>query len=128
MAKVFLESTGNGVRSSFKSTPEVGATNFFIEAGPIPSNELVKDISNGLYVTEVMGMHTANPISGDFSVGVAGLLIENGELTRPVRGMAMGGNIIDLLENIDAVGNDLQFFGSKGAPTIRVAELTISGQ
>lgn len=127
-AKDGVESTGNGVRSSFKSTPEVGVTNFFIEAGAIPLEGLIKDIPSGLYVTEVMGMHTANPISGDFSVGVAGLLIENGELTRPVRGVAMGGNIIGFLENIDAVGNDLQFFGSKGAPTIRVAELTISGK
>ncbi|MFA4886283.1 MAG: TldD/PmbA family protein, partial [Desulfotomaculaceae bacterium] len=127
-AKDGVPSTGNGVRSSFKSTPEVGVTNFYIEAGQIPVDELIKDISSGLYVTEVMGMHTANPISGDFSVGVSGLLIENGELTRPVRGMAMGGNIIELLENIDAVGNDLHFFIGKGSPTLRVAELTISGQ
>jgi PmbA protein len=75
-----------------------------------------------------MGMHTANPISGDFSVGVAGLLIENGEITRPVRGMALGGNIIELIASIDKVGNDLQFFGSRGSPTVRIAEMTISGQ
>ena len=127
-AKDGVQSTGNGVRSSFKGTPEVGVTNFYIEAGQIPVEQLIKDISSGLYVTEVMGMHTANPISGDFSVGVSGLLIENGELTSPVRGMAMGGNIIELLENIDAVGNDLHFFIGKGSPTLRVAELTISGQ
>jgi PmbA protein len=127
-AKDGVQSTGNGVRSSFKGTPEVGMTNFYIEAGQIPVEQLIKDISSGIYVTEVMGMHTANPISGDFSVGVSGLLIENGELTRPVRGMAMGGNIIELLENIDAVGNDLHFFIGKGSPTLRVAQLTISGQ
>lgn len=126
-AKDGVHSTGNGVRSSFKGTPEVGVTNFFIEAGATPVDRLIKDVTDGLYVTEVMGMHTANPISGDFSVGVAGLLIENGEFTRPVRGMAMGGNIIELLANVDAVGDDLQFFGGKGAPTLRVAGLTISG-
>lgn len=127
-AKDGVQSTGNGVRSSFKGTPEVGVTNFFIEAGTTPAEKLVKEVTDGLYVTEVMGMHTANPISGDFSVGVAGLLINNGEFTKPVRGMAMGGNIIELLANIDAVGDDLKFFGGRGAPTLRVSGMTISGQ
>lgn len=127
-AKDGVSSTGNGVRSSFKGTPEVGVTNFFIEPGHTPAEEIIKGVANGLYVTEVMGMHTANPISGDFSVGVSGLLIEDGEVTRPVRGMAMGGNIMELFNSIDVVGNDLQFFGSKGSPTIRIAEMTISGQ
>jgi len=122
-----VKSTGNGVRSSFKGTPEVGVTNYYIEAGTKPVEELINEVKSGLYITDVMGMHTANPISGDFSIGVAGLLIENGELTKPVRGMAMGGNIIELMEKVDAVGNDLQFFGSKGSPTIRVAEMTLSG-
>lgn len=127
-AKDGVQSTGNGVRSSFKGTPEVGITNFFFEAGDEPPEKLLLPIKSGIYVTEVMGMHTANPISGDFSVGVAGLLIENGELTRPVRGMAIGGNILDLLANVDGVGNDLKFFGGRGAPTLRVADITISGQ
>ncbi len=121
-------STGNGVRGSFKSTPEVGTTNFFIEAGSKAPEEIVGEIGYGLYVVEVLGMHTANPISGDFSVGVAGLLIENGELTRPVRGMAVGGNIIELLEAVDAVGSDLKFFGGRGSPTLRVRALTVGGQ
>ncbi len=123
-----VNSTGNGVRGSFKGTPEVGVTNFFIEAGQTSVEELIKGVANGLYVTEVMGMHTANPISGDFSVGVSGLLIENGEITKPVRGMALGGNIIELFNGVDMVGNDLHFFGGKGSPTIRIAEMVISGQ
>lgn len=127
-AKDGVKSTGNGVRSSFKGMPEVGSTNFFIAKGSLPVEKLLEDVIEGLYITEVMGMHTANPISGDFSVGVAGLLIENGKLTRPVRGMAMGGNIVELLENVDAVGDDLKFFGGKGSPTIRIYEMTVSGQ
>ncbi len=123
-----VQSTGNGVRNSFKGTPEVGITNFFCETGTEPVEKLLSEIKSGIYVTEVMGMHTANPISGDFSVGVAGILIENGELTRPVRGMAIGGNILDFLANVDGVGNDLKFFGGRGSPTLRVAEITISGQ
>jgi len=127
-AKENVRSTGNGVRSSFKGTPEVGTTNFFIDTGQTAVDDLIKDVSDGIYITEVMGMHTANPISGDFSVGVAGLWIEGGKLTKPVRGMALGGNIIDLLASVDAVGDDLQFYGSKGSPTLRLAEMTVSGQ
>ena len=123
-----VQSTGNGVRHSFKDTPEVGTTNFFFENGTEPLEKLLADIKDGIYVTEVMGMHTANPISGDFSVGVAGILIENGELTKPVRGMAIGGNILELLANVDGVGNDLKFFGGMGSPSLRVSEVTISGR
>ena len=122
-----VSSTGNGVRSSFKGTPEVGTTNFYIEPGNMSQEALLKDIKAGLYVTEVMGMHTANPISGDFSVGVSGLLIENGQITKPVRGVAIAGNIINLLSSVNGVGNDLTFFGGKGAPTLRIEGVTVSG-
>ncbi len=122
-----VRSTGNGSRGSFKSMPEVGTTNFYIEAGTKAPEDIIKEVSRGLYVTEVMGMHTANPISGDFSVGASGLWIENGEFTTPVRGIAIAGNIISLLEAIDAVGSDLTFFGTSGAPTLRIANMTISG-
>lgn len=127
-AKDGVQSTGNGVRGSFKEAPEVGVTNFYIAGGAVHPEQLIKGIRDGFYVTEVMGMHTANPISGDFSVGVAGILIENGELTRPVRGAAMGGNILELLKNIDGVGNDLRFYGGKGSPTLRITGMTISGR
>lgn len=126
-AKDGVLSSGNGVRGSFKSTPEVGTTNFYIEPGPVDPADLIEDISSGLYVTEVMGMHTANPISGDFSLGAAGIWIEKGRLTYPVRGVAIAGNILDLLDGIEGVGADLTFFGGKGAPTVRISRMTISG-
>ncbi|MCL4368323.1 MAG: TldD/PmbA family protein [Actinobacteria bacterium] len=126
-AKDGVSSTGNGVRDSFKSTPEVGTTNFFITPGRETAEEIIRRTDHGLYVTEVMGMHTANPISGDFSVGATGLLIERGQTTRPVRGVAVAGNVLDLLQKVDGVGSDLTFFGGKGCPTLRVAEMSISG-
>ncbi|HWI54368.1 MAG TPA: metallopeptidase TldD-related protein, partial [Desulfobacteria bacterium] len=126
-AKDGVTSTGNGTRGSFKSTPEVGTTNFYIEPGPHSPDDMLKDISSGLYITDVMGMHTANPISGDFSVGAAGIWIENGKLTKPVRGVAIAGNILELLKEVEGVGSDLSFFGSKGSPTIRIAKMTVSG-
>ncbi|MDH7480040.1 MAG: metallopeptidase TldD-related protein, partial [Syntrophomonadaceae bacterium] len=77
--------------------------------------------------TEVMGMHTANPISGDFSVGAAGLRITDGKLDYPVRGIAIAGNLANLLEAVEGVADDLTFFGSKGAPSVYVGKLAISG-
>ncbi|NLJ86732.1 MAG: TldD/PmbA family protein, partial [Firmicutes bacterium] len=79
-------------------------------------------------ITNVMGMHTANPISGEFSVGASGLLIENGRVVRPVRGVAIAGNLIDFLQRVVAVGNDLRFFGSVGSPSLLVEGITVSGE
>lgn len=121
-------STGNGQRGSFRSLPSVGTTNLMVEAGTLPVNDLMADISRGFYITEVMGMHTANPISGEFSVGAAGLLIERGGLTTPVRGVTIAGNILQLLEQVEAVGNDLRFFGGRGAPSLRIGYLSLSGE
>lgn len=127
-AKKFgVKSTGNSVRSSYKSTPEVGITNFYIQQGNITVQELLKDITRGFYITDVMGMHTANPISGNFSVGASGFLIEKGELTQPVKGVAIAGNLQEFLMNVDAVANDLTFFVGKGAPTLRLKNMNISG-
>lgn len=120
--------TGNGTRGSFKSTPEIGTTNFYVQPGGVSKGEVIEGVNQGLYITEVMGMHTANPISGDFSVGASGIWIENGEFTYPVRGVAIAGNLLELLNNVEAVGNDLRFFGGKGSPTICIGGISISGQ
>ncbi|MFZ5898580.1 MAG: TldD/PmbA family protein [Bacillota bacterium] len=120
-------STGNGVRGSFKSTPEVGTTNFYIAPGTRRAETIIGETKQGMYITEVMGIHTANPISGDFSVGAAGIWISEGQLAQPVRGVAIAGNIKDLLSSIDAVGDDLRFLGGKGSPTIRVEKMALSG-
>src|SRR3990172_6393332 len=86
-------STGNGVRGGFKGLPGVGITNLFIEKGNISMEDLIKGIDKGIHISEAMGVHTANPISGDFSIGIAGHWIENGKFSFPVRGVVMAGNI-----------------------------------
>lgn len=121
-------STGNGSRGSFRSLPAVGSSNFIILPGSQTPEHMRAGIENGLYVTEVMGMHTANPISGDFSVGAAGIMIEKGEFTYPVRGATIAGNMTGFLQNIDAVGADLRFYGAKGAPSLRLKNLSIAGE
>ena len=122
------ESTGNGIRGGFKGVPGVGVTNLYIAPGPHAPEELIASTVRGLYVTEIMGAHMANPISGDFSVGATGFWIENGKKAYPVREITIAGNILDLMKNVDAIGNDLRFSGRIGSPTLRVKELSIGGK
>jgi len=119
-------STGNASRGGFKSSPSSGISNFFLEAGQTSREEILKT-TTGLYLYDVMGLHMADPVSGEFSVGVMGARLENGEFKEGVRGVTLAGNLLDLLKNIDALGSDLTFFGSMGSPTFRVSGLTISG-
>jgi PmbA protein len=121
-------STGNGMRGGFKGMPGVGVTNLYIEPGTYSLEELISSTGKGLYVTEVMGAHTANHISGDFSVGATGFWIENGTKAYPVREITIAGNILDLMKNVDAVGGDLRFSGRIGSPSLRVSELSIGGK
>ncbi len=121
-------STGNGMRGGFKGMPGVGLTNLYIEPGTHSIEELISSTGSGLYVTEVMGAHTANHISGDFSVGATGFWIEKGRKAYPVREITIAGNILDLMKNVDAVGSDLRFFGRIGSPSLRVKELSIGGK
>jgi len=123
-----LESSGNAFRSSFKALPSVAFTNFFLEKGRTKREELIASTDKGLYVIETMGMHTADPVSGDFSVGVSGLWIERGKFSFPVHAVTIAGNLLDVLNSVDAIGDDLKFYGSLGSPTIRISNLLISGE
>lgn len=122
-----VASTGSAVRGGIKSPPHMGVSNFFIEKGSTPFVGLLDGIERGILLTDVMGMHTANPISGDFSVGAAGFLIEKGKVTVPVKGIAIAGNILELFRSVEMVGDDLRFFGAIGAPSLRIAALDVSG-
>lgn len=121
-------STGNGMRGGFKGVPGIGVTNLYVEPGRHSLNELMSSAGRGLLVTEIMGAHTANSISGDFSVGATGFWIENGNKAYPVREITIAGNILDLMKNVDAVGSDLRFSGRIGSPSLRVKELSIGGK
>jgi len=73
-----------------------------------------------------MGVHTANPVSGDFSLGVTGLWIENGEIQFPVKEAVISGNILEFFNKVAAVGDDLIFYGNMGAPSIIISDVDIS--
>jgi PmbA protein len=122
-----VKPTGNGERSSYQSQPVVSPTNLYIENGKTRPDQLIKHIKEGIYVTRLMGLHTANPISGDFSFGIQGQLIENGEKACPIRGITLAGNLVELMQSIVAVGNDLRFSSSIGSPTLVVENLAVGG-
>ena len=120
-------STGNAGRHGIKSPPAVQATNFYMKKGSHKPDDLLSSVDDGLVVTDIMGLHTADPISGDFSVGASGLWIEGGKTVYPVKGIVISGNLIELFKDIDGVGTDLRFYGPFGCPTLRVLNLNIAG-
>ncbi|MFH1542831.1 MAG: TldD/PmbA family protein [bacterium] len=126
--KGLTESTGNAVRGGFSGRPGVGPSNFYIVPGSKTPNSILRTVAKGLYVNQVMGIHTANAISGEFSIGALGIMIENGKKTYPVKGITISGNLIDLLQHIEEVGSDLRFFGGAGAPTVLINNISISGE
>ncbi|RJP25067.1 MAG: TldD/PmbA family protein [Candidatus Abyssobacteria bacterium SURF_5] len=127
-AKGGTESTGNGVRSSYASTPEVGATNFYLVPGDTDPDNLCDNCSRGFLVTDAMGMHTIDMVSGDFSVGASGLWIENGKPAFPVRETTIAGNVRDVLMNIEAVARNLKFYSRYGSPSFLVTDVVVSGK
>jgi len=132
-------STGNALRGSFKSLPGVDVTNLYIEptksqqsavssqqAKIKEDNKLIRSLSKGILVLDTMGVHTANPISGDFSIGISGLWIENGEAVYPVKEAIISGNILELFKRVEGVGDDLRFYGKIGSPSLLIGEIDVS--
>lgn len=124
--KAKTQSTGNASRG-YRSLPHIGTNNLYLKAGDRKAAEIVKEVKNGFYVTAMLG-HGGNLVTGQFSQGANGMWIENGELTKPVQEVTIAGNLLEMLNTVDAVGDDLEFRGSHAAPTIRFSELTVSGE
>jgi PmbA protein len=124
--KAKAKTTGNASRG-YRSLPGIGTNNLYLAAGDRDPRDIIKEIPDGFYVTAMLG-HGANLVTGEYSRGANGLWIENGELTRPVQEVTVAGHMIDMLQQLDAIGSDLSFHGSTGAPTIRFKELTVSGE
>jgi PmbA protein len=121
-------STGNAKRGGYKSTPGVGTSNFYLDAGELSFDELLTRAEGGVLIQDVSGVHSgANPISGEFSVGATGLRIAGGALGEPLREMTVASTLPDMLAGITGVGNDLRFFSSVGTPSILIGEMTLAG-
>lgn len=125
--KADTHSTGNSTRGSIQSPPRVGCSNLYITNGNENPDALLSHVDTGLFVSDVMGIHTANPLSGDFSVGVHGCLIQHGNKSTPVKGVAIAGNVLRIFDRVVAVGNDLRFYGHTGSPSLLIEDMDISG-
>ncbi|MFQ5428025.1 MAG: TldD/PmbA family protein [Thermodesulfobacteriota bacterium] len=128
-ARMKTVSTGNAVRGGYMGSPGVGVTNLYMEAAPgaVSIEDLFHEAGRGLFITELMGVHTINPVTGDFSLGASGMWIEDGALQYPVRGLAISGNLLRVFGAVAALGSDMRFFGPIGAPGILINELEASG-
>ncbi len=125
--KLNMPSTGNASRG-LAGAPGIGAGNLFLtSSAALPPEALLAGVTTGLYVTELIGQGV-NMVTGDYSRGASGLWIENGELTYPVEGITIAGNLQQMFRNITAIGNDLHFRSSVAAPTLRIDDMTIAGR
>ena len=123
--------TGNASRGSYRTPPSVGTSNLIVEPGERDLEGLVAEAGEGLYVTDVAGLHSGvNPVSGTFSVGASGRLIENGLLGTPVREITIASDLVSMLKSVLLTGSEARwvpFGGSVKAPPLLVAEMTVSG-
>ncbi|WP_352417251.1 TldD/PmbA family protein [Clostridium tertium] len=124
------KSTGNGFKNSYASPVGVSPTNLYIQKGEKSFEELLKDVGEGLLITEFAGLHSgANSITGDFSLAAKGFYIKDGKKDYPVEQITVAGNFFDLLKNIEEVGSDLKFpMSSIGSPSVKITELSIAGK
>jgi PmbA protein len=123
--KLTLKTTGNASRG-VTGNAGIGPGNFFIEAGERSPESILKAMTTGLYVTELIGGE-ANTVTGDYSSGAAGLWIENGELAYPVSEITIAGNMKQMLMDLE-IASDLEFRGQIASPSLLIREMTISGQ
>jgi PmbA protein len=123
--------TANATRGSYRAPPSVGTTNLVLEPGELDLDGLFREAGDGLYVTDVAGLHSGvNPVSGTFSVGASGRLVENGELAAPVRELTIASDLVSMLKSVRAVGSQARwvpFGGSVKAPPILIGEMSVSG-
>lgn len=123
--KLGMASTGNASRS-IGDNPTVSPTNLYFHPGDESPEEIIRSVSQGLYVTELIGFGV-NMVTGDYSRGASGFWIENGELAYPVQEVTIAGNLKQMFQDIESIGNDLVFRGKLASPTIRIREMMVSG-
>lgn len=125
-----VASTGNALRPGLSAPITVAPTNFFFKPGDKTLAELEADMSDGLVITDLSGLHAgANMTSGDFSLLSKGYLLKDGKHVQPVEQITIAGNFYDVLKNIRAIGSDLIFPASGvGSSSVDVGTLTAAGK
>ena len=117
--------TGNGSRAG-SGVVSIGPTNFYLKGGSLSPEEIVSSVKAGLYVVELIGFGV-NTVTGDYSRGAVGIWIEEGRLAHPVQEVTIAGNLRQMLQAIEMIGNDVTFLGSIAAPTLKIGNMVISG-
>jgi PmbA protein len=123
--KLGMASTGNASRSVGEN-PTVGTTNLFLSPGPYSPEEILKSVKRGLLVTELIGFGV-NMVTGDYSRGAVGFWIENGEIVHPVEEVTIAGNLKNMFNDIEMIGNDLVFRGRTNSPTVKLRKMMVAG-
>jgi PmbA protein len=123
--KLGMKSTHNASRG-LAGTPGIGCGNLYVEPGKQTPEQIIADVSAGLYVTGLMGFGV-NVVTGDYSRGATGLWIENGVLTHAVEEVTIAGSLAEMLRNVTAIGSDLEFRGAVASPTLRIDGMMIAG-
>jgi PmbA protein len=116
--------TGHARRAA-GGAPSAGATNVDLLPGPVGKAELMRDVRRGLYVTQLIG-HGVNPVTGDYSRGASGFIIEDGEIAAPVTEITIAGNLLDMFRMLMAA-DDLEHRGAANVPTLRIEGMTVAG-
>ncbi|MDD1763632.1 MAG: metallopeptidase TldD-related protein, partial [Methanobacteriaceae archaeon] len=115
----------NGMRMSFADMPSVSLSNLVVE---FENYQNMDEVQEGCMVTDVLGAHTANPISGDFSVEVMNaFLIENGEITSPVKKAMLSGNIFETLQDVKGLSGERRQLGPFIIPQLLCSSLRVVG-
>ena len=118
--------TGNASRSH-ASLPNIGYHNLCLENGTADVKDMMLEMKNGIIIKDLMGLHMANPITGEFSLGASGLMVNDGKIGGGFRGVTISGNILDIFKNVLAVGNDLKRRTTVGAPSLLIQDVIVSG-
>ena len=125
--KHYLIDTYNGKKLNLKSNGRCGGTsNLYFDNGKISFKDLLNSNSKSLYITETIG-HGTNIVTGDYSVGATGFLIENGEFKYPINEITIAGNFKEMFQNI-TLANDLDFEYTTNSPTMMIEGMVVAGK
>lgn len=122
-------SNGAALRGGFKGCPGAGARALALTPGDLDQQGIISAIGNGVLIQGVKGVHSGvNQVSGDFSVGAEGLLIENGQIASPIREFTIASTVQKMLQSVVFIGNDVEWLpGSAAGVSIAVSDMSLSG-
>jgi PmbA protein len=124
--KAGAKSTGNATRA-YQGAPGIGSRNLYIRPGTSTPEEIFASVDRGFFMVD-SGAFGYNPTTGAYSYQAAGFWIEGGKKAFPVQEITVASTTLDMLKNIVMVGNDLTFNGNVNSPTLKIAEMTVSGR